>query len=288
MTSTTTHLAGALPATTTIGRVRLRVGDLDRELAFYRDMLGFNVAMKAGLAELSAGPAGEVLIALREAPGIGRAPRNAAGLYHFAILLPSRADLARFARHLAEYDVPFGQSDHTVSEALYFDDPDGNGIEVYADRPRTTWPVRDGIVHFTGDPIDFEDLFATMGDGDSIWHGMPAGTAIGHVHLRVSDVERSQAFYERLGFRLTADFVRGARFVGAGGYHHHLGMNMWESRGRALAPDDVAGLDAFTIVAPGQTAWADAVARLGGEPPVDGVYRAHDPDGIPFDLVCDV
>ena len=283
MTSTTTHQTGTLPATTRIGRVSLRVADLDRAQAFYGDLLGFDIDTDDGTATLSA--AGNTLVELREAPGIGRAPRNAAGLYHFAILLPSRPDLARFARRLVEHRVQFGQSDHTVSEALYFDDPDGNGIEVYADRPRETWPVSDGIVHFTGDPIDFQNLIAEIADGDSAWQGAPEGTTIGHVHLRVSDVERAQAFYERLGFEVTADFVRGAAFVSAGGYHHHLGMNEWESRDRPLAGDDVAGLDTFTIVLPDRDSWTDAVERLGSDPGDGSTHRLHDPDGIAFDLV---
>lgn len=283
MISTTTQPSGVLPATTSIGRIRLRVPDLDRSLAFYGEVLGFDVERAGSTATLSS--AGRTLIELREVSGLSRAPRNAAGLYHFAILLPARSDLARFAKHLVDGGIRFGQSDHTVSEALYFDDPDGNGIEVYADRPRSTWPVSDGIVHFTGDPIDFQDLFAEIDPGETAWQGMPEGTIIGHVHLRVSDVERSFTFYERLGFELTADFVRGARFVSAGGYHHHLGMNEWESRGRPLAGDDVSGLDSFEVVLPDRDSWLVTVARIDGESTRDSAYRAHDPDGIAFDLV---
>lgn len=285
MTSTTRQQSGLLPATTKVGSVRLRVPDLDRSLAFYEDLLGFAARREDGMAQLSAGADDQVLIELREVPGLRRAPRNAAGLYHFAILLPSRADLARFARHLVEQRIQFGQSDHTVSEALYFDDPDGNGIEVYADRPRETWPVDDGIVHFTGDPIDFQDLLSEIPDDDATWRGMPVGTTIGHVHLRVSDVDQAQAFFEHLGFEVTADFVRGASFVSAGGYHHHLGMNMWESRGQTLAPEDVAGLDSFTIVLPDRESWSRAIERLDGATPDGTTYRASGPDGIPFDLV---
>ncbi len=272
-----------LPAATSVGSVRLRVASLDRSLAFYVDTLGFEAVRNGDVASLAAA-GGPTLVELREVPGLQRAPANAAGMYHFAILLPSRPDLARFVRHLAEQRVPFGQSDHTVSEALYFDDPDGNGIEVYADRDRATWPVDDGIVRFTGDPIDFDDLLGEIKDS-SIWAGMPAGTAIGHVHLRVADVERAEAFFVQLGFEVTADFVRGASFVSAGGYHHHIGMNMWQSRGRPLAGADVSGLDAFTIVLPDEQSWRDAIERLGDTASSGHVFHALTPDGTAFDLV---
>ena len=287
MTSTQTTSSGVLPAATTHGPVRLRVGNLERSLTFYRDLMGFEPEQTlSGEIALRAASSGQPVVVLREVPGVARAPRQASGLYHFAILLPGRPDLARFARLLIDPDVPFGQSDHTVSEALYFDDPDGNGIEVYADRPRAAWPVTDGIVRFTGDPIDFPDLFSELEGEHDRWRGMPDGTKIGHVHLRVSDLERARGFYvDRLGFEITAEFVRGALFVSAGGYHHHLGMNVWESLGQPLAGSDVAGLDSFTLILPDREAWVATVQRLGGTPTDGEVFRVSDPDGIQFDLV---
>lgn len=260
---------------------------MKRSLDFYRNVMGIEPeAADHGVARLGVGMSDAPLVELREVPGIGRAPRQAAGLYHFAILLPDRADLARFARHLIENDVQFGQADHAVSEALYFDDPDGNGIEVYADRPSDAWPMDGGKVRMTADPIDFQDLFSTLQGDEDRWQGMPPGTTIGHVHLRVSDLERSGDFYvNRLGFDLMQDNYRGALFVSAGGYHHHLGMNIWESRGRAIAGDDVAGLDSFTIELPDRESWESSVRRLGGAPTDDGTFRASDPDGIQFDLI---
>ena len=274
-----------LPAPTKMGRVNLRLSDLDRSLRFYSGMLGFNVEQADGSARLYVDAPDNPLVELRERPGIEPAPPNAAGLYHFAILLPRRADLARFVKLLIANEIPFGHSDHTVSEAIYFDDPDGIGIEVYADRPRSTWPVDDGVVRFTGDPIDFDDLFREIQGSDSGWYGMPAGTRIGHVHLRVSDLEESLGFYEQLGFALTADYVRGARFVSAGGYHHHLGMNVWQSRSRPLAGNEVAGLDSFTVVVPDQESLAAAARRLSLEQPTEQGFRAQDPSGISFNIV---
>lgn len=228
MTATDARQRNPLPATTKPGPVRLRIADMQRSLDFYRALMGFEPEPAGdGVSRLGVGESGSALVELREVPGIGRAPRRAAGLYHFAILLPSRADLARFARHLIKNDVQFGQADHAVSEALYFDDPDGNGIEVYADRPREDWPMEGDAVRMTADPIDFQDLFSTLRGDEDRWKGIPQGTTIGHVHLRVSDLDRAREFYvNRLGFDLMQDNYRGALFVSAGGYHHHLGMNI--------------------------------------------------------------
>ena len=274
-----------LPAGTTVGGVRLRVSDAVRTTQFYRDLLGFDVLNEeAGMIQFGIAGSDDPIVATRVVPGLDRAPRRAAGLYHFAILLPSRPDLARFARHLVASNVLFGQSDHAVSEALYFDDPDGNGIEVYADRPRSEWPMRDGVVAMTGDPIDFDDLFGQI-TSDDRWSGMPSGTRIGHVHLRVSDLDRSRAFFvETLGFDVMQRSLSGALFISAGGYHHHIGMNTWESQGQSLAGEDVAGLDSFTIKLPDRSSWAAAAERVIEGAPTGDVVRFQDPDGIEIDL----
>jgi len=277
--------APALPADTTVGRVRLRVRDLDRALAFYGDFLGFRQIERDGnTARLGAGDG--FLFELREVPGIGPAPRRAAGLYHAAILLPQRADLARITRHLIESEYPFGQADHAVSEALYLDDPDGNGLEIYADRPRAVWPMAGDRVQMVTDPIDFQSLFGELSGEDDRWEAMPGGTTIGHIHLRVSDLDRARAFYvDTLGFDVMQDNFRGALFVSAGGYHHHLGMNIWESRGAPLAGDDVAGMDRFGIILPDRESWAQVVARIAEDVPGSGdAFVVHDPDGIEIEL----
>lgn len=277
--------APALPAATTVGRVRLRVRDLDRALAFYGDFLGFReIEREDSSAKIKAG--GELLFELREVPGIGPAPRRAAGLYHAAILLPERSDLARISRHFIENEFPFGQADHAVSEALYLDDPDGNGLEIYVDRPRDEWPMVGNSVQMVTDPIDFHGLLGLLMGEDDRWEAMPDGTTIGHIHLRVSDLDQARAFYvDTLGFDVMQDNFRGALFVSAGGYHHHLGMNIWESHGQRVAGQDVAGLDRFAIILPDRESWAEVVARIAEHAPDSGdTFLGHDPDGIEFEL----
>ncbi|MFW6075126.1 MAG: VOC family protein [Chloroflexota bacterium] len=277
-----------LPATISLGSVRLRVADLERSLRFYRDILGYQVSTSDGDDLTSVFPArdhqGPPHFELREVPGAAPASRHSPGLYHAAILLPTRVDLARVAMHLRQSGVPFGHSDHAVSEALYLDDPDGNGLEIYADRPREAWPLTDEGVAMTLDPIDFSSLLGEISGPDDIWRGMPEGTIIGHLHLRVSDLEAAHSFYvDVLGFEPMMTTIPGALFISVGGYHHHLGLNVWESRGGWSAGEDHAGLDQFVISVP-DAGSLDAVERRleshGVDCDRDGEsLAARDPDG---------
>lgn len=287
MTTTNPSQAPVLPAETTVGRIRLRVSDLERSLAFYRDFLGFqHVDAGESIARIGVSADSPTIFELRENPGIARAPRRAAGLYHAAILLPERRDLARIVRHFTENDFQFGQADHAVSEALYLDDPNGNGLEIYVDRPREEWPMEGSTVRMTADPIDFQGLLSTLAGDDDRWAGMPDGTSIGHIHLRVSDLDRACRFYvDTLGFDVMQESYSGALFVSAGGYHHHLGMNIWESRGQTVASANVAGLDSYAIVLPDRESWEQAVARISEIPERGDTFTAHDQDGIEFELV---
>lgn len=232
-----------------IGAVTLRVADLARSSAFYRDALGLVPSDgERGTAVLSAGD-GVPLVVLRGTPGAREVPR-AAGLYHVAFLLPSRIDLGHALKRLIDCGIRFGQSDHLVSEALYLSDPDGNGIEIYRDRPRSQWTWHGGMVEMAVDPLDLDSLLEDAGKGLRAGTGAPAGTRIGHVHLQVSDVSRAVQFYHGLiGFDITATF-QGAAFLSAGGYHHHLGLNSWSTRGAPPAPADSAGLVSFAIELP--------------------------------------
>jgi catechol 2,3-dioxygenase len=240
-----------LPEATRPGAVRLQVGDLQRSLAYYQQVLGLQVVRSEGLhAQLAARDRTRVLIALHERPGARRADvQPHLGLYHFAILLPERAALGRFVRHLSDLGVRAGAADHLVSEAFYLTDPDGLGIEVYVDRPHSAWRRVGRELMMATDPVDVRDLVREA--GDTAWDGMPSGTAMGHVHLHVGDLERAAAFYaEALGFDRTVWRYPGALFLGAGGYHHHLGTNTWAgARAAAPAPDD-AQLLAWTLELP--------------------------------------
>jgi catechol 2,3-dioxygenase len=239
-----------LPAGTHIGAVRLQVSDLSRSIEYYETTLGLRVhESSAGAAVLT--PRGDAtpLLLLHEKSGIAPAPpRGAFGLFHFAVLLPERAALGRFVAHLGRLGVRAGAANHLVSEALYLTDPDGLGIEVYADRPRETWQYAGGEIRMTTDPLDVGDLVAA--GGDVRWNGAPAGTTMGHVHLHVGNLDEAERFYgDTLGFDVTMRGYPGARFFAAGGYHHHLGTNTW-SPGPA-ATDGQARLLDWELIVPG-------------------------------------
>lgn len=238
-----------LPAATRLGRVSLQVADLERSVTYYRRVLGLRVLDRAtSHATLAAEGDDRPLVELHERPGAAPVPRRGRlGLFHFAILLPDRAALGRFVAHLAKLGEPAGASDHRVSEAIYLHDPDGLGVEVYADRPRSTWRHVGRQLVMTTEPLDIEDLLLA-GRGEP-WTGMPAGTVIGHVHLRVGDLAAAEAFYhEALGFDKVVWTYPGALFLSAGGYHHHLGLNVWASSPEPQGPDDARLLEWEVLV----------------------------------------
>lgn len=234
----------SLPPSTHPGTVTLQVAHLDRSLDWYRRVLGLRPADRSGSRAVLA-PAGDgtPLVILHEHPGAAPVPpRGRLGLFHYAILLPDRAALGRFVAHASALRVPMGASDHLVSEALYLHDPDGLGIEVYADRPRSMWRTRDGQLVMATEPLDVPDLLRAA--GGEPWTGMPAGTVIGHMHLHVGDLARAEAFYHRdLGLDRTVWSYPGALFLAAGGYHHHLGLNTWAAGAAPPAADDARLLE---------------------------------------------
>jgi len=196
-----------------------------------------------------------VLLELQEDRAAVPRPQRSAGLFHVAILVPSRAALGRSLRRLAERRWPIsGASDHLVSEALYLDDPDGLGLEIYRDRPREQWQVRDGEVAMATDPLDLQGVHGEPG-AEAPWAGLDAGTSIGHVHLHVPHLDTAEAFYcGRIGFTSTLRRYPGALFVAAGGYHHHLGLNVWAGIGAPPPPANAVGLRSFSIEATGVAA----------------------------------
>ena len=250
-----------LPDATRLGAVRLQVADLGRSLDYYQRVLGLRLLDRdAGQAALGAEGEEQPLVVLHERPGVRPVPRSGLlGLYHFAILLPDRQALGRFVAHLGTLGEHAGSADHAVSEALYLTDPDGLGIEVYADRPRPEWQHDNRELYMTTDRLDIRSLLAAAGERS--WTGMPSGTTMGHVHLHVGDLERAEAFYHRaLGFDKVVWSYPGALFLSAGGYHHHLGNNTWSS-GPPASPGD-ARLLQWTIVLPAATDIADAARSL--------------------------
>jgi len=276
--------AVSIPAATTMGAVELAVADLDRSAGYYGREVGLELLRREdGRASLGAG--GAELLGLVEEPGARPAGRHT-GLYHFALRLPERADLARWLAHAARDRVPLlGMSDHFVSEAIYLTDPDGHGIEIYHDRPREVWEGKVAS-RMTTDPLDVASLLGELDDPASEpFEGLPAGTDMGHVHLQVAEIEDAVGFYrDVLGFELMAELFGSAAFLAAGGYHHHVGANTWHSRGAAPAPNGTAALRHATIVLPSageRDRVAARVADAGQDPEAhpDGVL-VRDPSGI--------
>jgi catechol 2,3-dioxygenase len=277
---------GSIDPGTSMGPVRLTVSDAGRARDFYRDAIGLSELRPGdGIVRLGTEDApDEAIIELVGDPDAPPRPRGTSGLFHLAIVVPTRADLARALQRVAEAGWRLsGASDHLVSEALYLSDPEGNGIELYRDRPREEWPIRDGVLQMETLPLDLDGVLGELRreDGDA---PMPAGTRIGHVHLNVDDLTAAEAFYSgALGFDVTVRGYPGALFVSAGGYHHHLGLNTWAGEGAPPAPEGARGLRQFEIVLPSGESLAaeeDRLREAGFEPGRDeGGALVTDPAG---------
>lgn len=229
-----------------VGTVRIKVRDLDTVSGFYQSVLGLAEIARNG-REATLGQGQAPLLVLEADPALTPGDRRQAGLFHTAFLMPTRADLAHWVGHIREAGVRLqGASDHIVSEAFYLADPEGNGIEVYADRPVARWRGADGNIAMATEPLDVQDLLASATKGG--WAGFPESGSIGHVHLQVGDTVAADRFYrDILGFDIAADYP-GASFYGSGGYHHQLAGNVWNSRGAARRPQGMAGLDTVEII----------------------------------------
>ena len=281
--ATATTATAEIAPETHMGAVHLTVADLGRSIRYYEEQIGLEVvARDDGVATLGTG--GRGLLVLTELPGAPPA-RGHTGLYHFALLVPERDDLARWLAHAARDRVTLvGLSDHFVSEALYLRDPDHHGIEIYWDRPREIWQDQVGV-RMTTEPLDVENLLAELNDpGAEPFDGLPGGTTMGHVHLQVSEIHPTVGFYrDLLGFGLMAQLGDSAAFLAAGGYHHHLGANTWESRGASPPPAGTAALRHATIVLPDDAARDRVLDRLerAGHAAEEGEYgpAVFDPSG---------
>lgn len=232
----------------TLGPVELSVSDLNRTVSFYRTLLGMTVLDQTGQTA-TLGLPGHPLLVLTEQPGAQPPRPTSPGLYHLAVLLPTRADLARWVQHASRLGVRLGQSDHLVSEAFYLNDPDGHGIEVYRDRPRDEWRWQSGQVQMAGDPIDMNSLLSEPG-AELPFNSLPEGTTMGHVHLRVTNLSLTEAFYSGLlGFNVVSRWP-GALFISVGGYHHHFGLNTWHSQGGQRGPEQASQLQRVNVQLP--------------------------------------
>jgi catechol 2,3-dioxygenase len=265
-----------------IGAVALKVRDLDRVAGYYRDLLGLSL-LEHGNGHVRLGVDGVTLVALEQGPDLKPDDAREAGLYHTAFLMPTRGDLGRWVRRIAAIRVPVsGASDHGVSEAIYLDDPEGNGVEVYADRPAEAWNWRDGLVSMPTVALDVEDL-VRAGQGGPDYGEAPAGLRVGHIHLRIGDVDAAERFYRGpVGLELTRK-RGGATFMSSGRYHHHVAGNVWHSDGAGRRDDARAGLAWFELRASDRAELDRIAARLrdAGAPvsPREAGFETSDPWG---------
>ncbi|MGC9467404.1 MAG: VOC family protein [Anaerolineae bacterium] len=277
-----------LDAHTHVGLVHLTVANAERMLGFYEEVLGFiRRSGKKGVVQLGAGET-RVLLQLTEDPDARPKPSGTTGLYHFAIRVPTRRDLALALLRLRDHDYPLqGASDHGVSEALYLVDPEGNGIEIYRDRPREAWPRGGDELEMMTAPLDLKELLETLeadNAGSAASTKMAPGTDIGHIHLQVGDLSEAERFYQDiLGLDLMQRYGNSAAFFSAGGYHHHVAVNVWAGRGAPAPPPYAVGLRYFTLRLPDEDALLAAVrhiqARVVDTKQIEGGLRLADPAG---------
>lgn len=265
-----------------IRNVVLYVAELQRSVDFYQNILGFQLlGREAQQAVLGAG--GTPLIVLNEKPG-ARPVKGVTGLYHVAVLLPNRLALAALLYHLAEIEAEVqGAADHGVSEALYLEDPDGNGIEMYSDRPKNEWPRDDiGRLQMGTEELDMDDLLLELKGNLEPWQGLPGGTTVGHIHLHVADLAATERFYRQvMGFDLTQRYGSGALFLSSGSYHHQIGANTWAGVGAPPPPADASGLRWFELAFNEPEAYTALLQRLQAAgiatETVEGGFLVHDP-----------
>ncbi|MGG0303842.1 VOC family protein [Bacillus albus] len=266
---------------TTLDVVHLYVSNIKKSLEFYTEVLSMKVLKQDEMVVTFGNENNEPLLIIEEKKEALPKQRGRTGLYHYAILLPSRQDLANILRHLVEMVYPLhGGADHYFSEALYLADPDGNGIEIYHDRQKEVWRNENGELPFVSNPLAGEELLQQ----GSAWNGFPAGTVMGHVHLHVADLEEAKRFYvDGLGFEVTIPARNGALFVSAGGYHHHVGLNTWQGEGIPPQMPNSVGLKYFTIVLADEKQKEQVCESLKSIGKIatykDGILQVEDPFG---------
>jgi len=270
-----------------IKEVSIHVSDLDTSLLFYKDFMGLKILTQHNNEVLLSADEKTPILRLIQPSNVKRKQRRTTGLYHFALLLPSRTDLAMFLKHLQTNNYTYGAADHLVSEAIYLDDPDGNGIEVYADRPFEQWTWDLQKVEMATEPLHVDELLNLT---DHSWNGMPRKTVMGHIHLHVQELEKTEQFYtEGLGYDVVANYP-GAIFMSTGKYHHHIAVNVWNGLGAPIPAENSVGLQSFSIVFEHEAKRKEVVNRLQSlqfpVSNVNGDYIALDPSGNKIYLVC--
>lgn len=265
-----------------VGQVNLKVQSIERSIAFYERVIGFKVLERSERQAKLTADGKTALLSIEQPIDVEPKQSRTTGLYHFAILLPTRSDLIKIVRHFAEIGLQFGSSDHLVSEALYLSDPDGNGIEIYIDRDASEWKWANGEVAMTVDPLNFTDLLS-KGVND-LWKGMPEDAVMGHIHLHVSNLVDTEEFYTKgLGFEVVNRYGNQALFISDGKYHHHIGLNTWNGVGAPKPSAQSVGLESFTLMLPSEETKNEMMNRLEriGAPVIEenGATIAVDPSG---------
>lgn len=248
--------------TTFVGQVNLKVLDLDRSVTFYTELIGLKVLDQTEHTAQLTADGKTVLLSIEQPEDVVQKQQRTTGLFHFAILLPQRADLGKVLIHLVQANYPVqGAADHLVSEALYLADPDGNGIEIYVDRDPSEWTWNNNEVLMPSDPLDAESLIAEA-QGET-WNGLPQDTLMGHIHLHVSELDKNREFYtEGLGFKIVSRYDTHALFISDGTYHHHIALNVWNGIGAPPAPENSVGLKSFSLMFPDEEKRSETVKQL--------------------------
>ncbi|MGS2779560.1 VOC family protein [Robertmurraya sp. GLU-23] len=274
---------------TFVSQVNLKVENLERSLTFYQEVIGLQVLQQTNTTADLTADGKTVLVSIQQPVNVVSKQGRTTGLYHFALLLPTRADLGRLLKHFLQVRYPLqGASDHLVSEAIYLADPDGNGIEVYADRPASSWSWNNGEVEMPTVAIDAESLLAE-GEGKA-WNGMPAETIMGHIHLHVSELQKTEEFYTKgLGFEVVTRYGGQALFISTGKYHHHIGLNIWNGVGAPPAAENSVGMESYTMVFPSDEKRKQILSQLKemgvAVTEEKGAYITADPSGNRIRLV---
>ena len=274
--------------TTFVGHVKIKVENLERSLKFYQDVLGFKILEQTQSTAKLTSDGKTSILSIEQPENVLPKQGRTAGLYHFAILLPKEADLANIVVHFVEKGIRFAASDHLVSEALYLNDPDGNGIEIYSDRDPSIWHWEGTEVAMATIPLDMKNLLTSIIPGKS-WEGMPEKTVMGHIHLHVSELEKTEEFYVKgLGFDVVNQYGGQALFLSSGKYHHHIGVNVWNGIGASQPPENSVGLDSFTLVFANEEVRKETISDLKNIGATvteeNNKFSTHDPSGNRIEL----